>query len=221
MRLAAACAALLVSGSALAKEAETWSFAATGYWNDPREAETQAYASGTVTADRGALHLEGRANYEAIHAQSAFVGWTFSWAGETLKLDATPLVGGVTGAARGPIAGLEATITAGKFDYYIEAEHVNERKEGVSSYNYAWTELGWRASDAVRIGIAAQRTRIYGSEREIQRGPLVQVTAGKATFSAYWFNPGESAQVIIVSAGMGSRHSSEAGRSSKIAGSAS
>ena len=201
MRRAAACAAFFLSLPACAKEeAPEWSFSASAYWNDVRSED--AFASGVVTADRGPLHLEGRANYEAIHAQSAFVGWTFSWGDEALKLDATPLVGGVTGAARGPIAGLEATITAGKFDFYIEAEHVNERKEGISSYNYAWSELGWRPADAWRIGIVGQRTRVYGTPRETQRGPLVQYSLGKATFSGYWLNPGESTQVVILSAGV-------------------
>lgn len=201
MKIVAACIACLVCGAACAKEGDAWSGALTAYWNDVRSED--AFASGVITADKGSLHLEGRANYEAIHAQSAFVGWTFEFGGEALKLDATPLVGGVTGAARGPILGLEATITAGKFDYYIEAEHVNENKEGVSSYNYAWTELGYHATDKLRIGLAAQRTRVYGTPRETQRGPLIQWSPWeKITLAGYWMNPGESSQIAILSAGI-------------------
>lgn len=199
MKVVAAWIACLACGTACARDAEGWSGAVTAYWNDVRG--ENPFASGVVTADHGPLHLEGRANYEAIHAQSAFVGWTFDWGGEALKLDATPLVGGVTGAARGPIAGLEATVTAGKFDYYIEAEHVTELKEGVSSYNYAWTELGWHATDKLRVGIVAQRTRVYGTPRETQRGPLLQWSPwGKVTLAGYWMNPGESCQIVILSA---------------------
>ncbi|HXZ50107.1 MAG TPA: hypothetical protein VEG27_13890 [Usitatibacter sp.] len=182
----------------VAPEAPGWEFSATGEWNAPKGGTD--FASGTFTADRGALHLEARANYEAIHAQSAFVGWTFSWGG-AVKLEATPIAGGVGGSLRGPIAGLEATLSSGAFDYYLEAEHVSVRNEGESSYNYAWTELGWRPAEWLRFGAVGQHTRIYGGDRETQRGGFVQLTHGKATLSAYWFNPGTSDQVLIVSLG--------------------
>jgi hypothetical protein len=196
--LLAAPALLLAAGCAHAED--KWEFNATGYWNDSRPGES--YASGIFLADRGALHLEARANYEAIHAQSAFVGWTFS-AGDAVKLEATPIVGGVTGATRGPIAGLEATVSAGRFDYYVEAEYVRDRSDHETSYTYAWSELGFRPAEWLRLGAVAQRTRIYGGERELQRGPFVQLTQGKLTLSAYWFNPGSSEQVAIVALGVG------------------
>lgn len=179
---------------------EAWEFAATGYWNAPRAGDD--FASGIFAADRGPLHLEARANYEAVHAQSLFVGWTFSW-GESLKLEATPIVGGVTGATRGPIVGLEATVAAGRFDYYVEAEYVRDRSAPDASYTYAWTELGFRPTEWLRMGAVGQHTRIYGGDRERQWGGFAQATFGKATVGAYWFNPGSSQQVVIVSAGVG------------------
>jgi hypothetical protein len=179
---------------ASAPEKPEWEFAATGYWNAPRGGDD--YASGIFAVDRGALHLEARANYEAVHAQSLFVGWTWS-TGEQVKLDFTPIVGFVGGSLRGGIAGFESTVTAGRFDFYIEAEYVRDRAEGASNYTYAWSELGFRPVEWMRLGIVGQRTRIYGGEREIQRGGFAQVEWGKVTFSAYWFNPGSSDQVVI------------------------
>lgn len=179
--------------------APDWEFAATGYWNTSRAGDD--FASGIFAADRGALHLEARANYEAIHAQSAFVGWTFSW-GETVTLEATPILGGVTGAVRGPIVGLEATLAAGRFDYYIEIERVEDRGDKEASYTYAWSELGFRPAEWLRLGIVAQRTRLYGGERELQRGGFAQLTKGAFTLGAYWFNPGSDDQVAIVSLGV-------------------
>ncbi len=173
-------------------EDKAWEFVATGYWNAPKGED--AFASGIFTADHDAWHLEARANYEAIHAQSLFVGYSFSW-GKDVTLDLRPIVGGVTGTARGPIAGVEATIASGPFDYYIEAEHVNDRVGG--NYNYAWTELGWRPAEWVRVGFVGQHSRVYGGDRETQRGGLVQLTHGNVTFSAYWFNPGSSDQIAI------------------------
>jgi hypothetical protein len=194
-RTAIAFVAIAFASSAHGQE-KTWEFSATGYWNDPRGSD--AFASGIFTADHDALHLEVRANYEAVHAQSAFVGYSFSW-GKEVTLDLRPIVGGVTGTARGPIAGLEATVATGPFDYYIEAEHVNDRVGG--NYNYAWTELGWRPAEWLRVGFAGQHTRVYGGDRETQRGGLIQLTHGKFTLSGYWFNPGTSDQIAIVALG--------------------
>jgi hypothetical protein len=200
MRIARALAGAALAAGATLAHAEEWDFAATGYWNAPRGAAD--FASGIFTAERGALHLEARANYEAIHAQSAFVGWTFATKGEgELKLEATPIVGGVTGSARGPIVGVEATISAGKVDFYIEAEYVRGRESRESSYTYAWSELGYRPVEPLRFGIVAQRTRLYGNEREVQRGGFAQYTHGPATLALYWFNPGSSDQVVIGSLG--------------------
>ena len=198
MRIRAALAAGIATFAIAAHaEEKSWEFLATGYWNAPKGGDD--FASGIFTADRDAWHLEARANYEAVHAQSAFVGYGFSW-GDSVKLDARPIVGGVTGTARGPIVGLEATIAGGPFDYYIEAEHVNDRVSG--NYNYAWTELGWRPAEWLRVGFAGQHSRVYGGERETQRGGLVQVTQGKITLSAYWFNPGSSDQIVIGALGI-------------------
>jgi hypothetical protein len=178
-----------------------WEFTVTAYGNSVRNGES--YMSGVFMADKGALHLEGRANYEAIHAQSLFAGWNFSWGDEEgWKLDVTPIAGAVRGPLRGAIAGFEATVTRGRFDFYTEAEHVFDRRVEQDSYSYAWSELGYRVSENLRIGLVGQRTRIYGGSREYQRGGLVQAGLGPATFAVYWFNPGSSDQVVIGSIGL-------------------
>ena len=66
----------------------------------------------TVTADHGALHLEGRYNYEAFETGSAWVGWNFG-VGEKLRLDATLMAGGVFGDTRGVAPGYHLTRLVG------------------------------------------------------------------------------------------------------------
>jgi hypothetical protein len=184
---------------AAAPEKPEWEFVATAYGNAPRGSDD--FASGIAAADRGPLHLEFRANYEAIHAQSAFIGWTFSGEAGGMKLEATPIVGGATGSIGGPIAGVEAAVAMGKFDFYIEAEYVRGRGTREESYTYAWSELGYTPMEKLRLGIVAQRTRLYGGDRDVQRGGFVQATWGPALFGVYWFNPGSSDQVVIGSVG--------------------
>jgi len=181
-------------------ESRQWEFAATGYWNSVRDGHS--YGSGIFIADRGPLHLEARINYEAFHAQSAFVGWTFSFGDDALGLELTPIVGFVGGDVRGAIAGFEATVTAGRFDFYTEVEYVRDRSDKEASYTYAWSELGFRAADWARVGLVGQRTRAYGGEREFQRGGFVQLTKDKVTLGVYWFNPGSRDQVVIGAVGV-------------------
>jgi hypothetical protein len=44
-----------------------------------------------------------------------------------------------------------------------------------------------------------QRTRIYGGDRDIRPGGLLQFTVRNCTAGVYWFNPGAEAQVVMLS----------------------
>ena len=48
------------------------------------------YVQPTLAADRDALHLEARYNYEDRRSVSGFVGWNLE-AGSTLKFEVTPM----------------------------------------------------------------------------------------------------------------------------------
>ncbi len=99
------------------------------------------------------------------------------------------------------IGGIEASVAVSKFDYYIEAEYLDARGEE-PGYLYAWSELGFRPVEWLRLGLVAQRTRIYGGDREFQRGGFFQVTVRRFTAGFYWFNPGSTDQVAILSLGV-------------------
>lgn len=161
----------------------------------------QNYTSGIATADRGPLHLEARVNYESIGARSAFVGWNFS-GGDAVTWELTPLLGGAWGTTQAFVPGLEASLAWKKFDFYVEAEYVRSRADSAENYAYAWSELGWRPVQWLRLGLAGQRTNIYGGDRSFQRGPFAQFTWGAITLGGYWFNPGSSAQIFVGSLGV-------------------
>jgi len=187
------------SGKGAAPAGEpAWELALTAYPTLVRGGED--YTSAIVAADRGPLHLEARVNYESIGARSVFVGWTFS-GGETVTWELTPLLGGAWGATQAFVPGLEASVAWRQFDLYVEAEYVRDSGERDDSYFYAWSELGFRPVGWLRVGVAGQRTRAYGGERDLQRGPFAQVTAGPFTLGGYWFNPGSSDQVFVGSVG--------------------
>ncbi len=180
--------------AASAPEHASWEFAITAYPTAVRGGDN--YTSAIATADRGPLHFEARVNYESVGARSAFVGWTFS-GGETVTWELTPLVGGAWGSTQAFVPGLEASVAWGPLDFYIEAEYVRDSHERTDSYYYAWSELGLRPVEWLRVGAAGQRTRAYGGDRDVQLGPFAQVTWGHFTIGGYWFNPGSNEQVFV------------------------
>lgn len=107
-------------------------------------------------------------------------------------------VGFVGGSTRGVIGGLEASAAISKFDYYIEVEYLNQHRDE-PGYLYAWSELGFRPVEWLRLGVVAQRTRIYGGDRDLQRGGFFQVTVRTVTAGFFWFNPVASDPVAILS----------------------
>ena len=180
-------------------EQPKWEFSLTAYPTSVRSGDD--YTSAIATVDRGPLRFEGRYNYESIGARSAFVGWTFS-GGEAVTWEVRPLLGGVWGTTRAFAPALEASAAWRQFDFYVEAEYVRDNSERKDSYFYAWSELGFRPVEWLRIGLAAQRTRAYGGDRDIQRGPFAQATWGPVTVGGFWFNPGSKDQVFVGSIGV-------------------
>jgi hypothetical protein len=176
----------------------SWEFAVTAYPTVVRGGDN--YTSAIMAADRGPLHLEARINYESVGARSAFVGWTFS-GGEEFTWEITPLIGGAWGSIHAFVPAVEASLGWRKFDFYVEAEYVRDKQGSDSSYFYAWSELGFKPVEWLRLGAAAQRTRAYGGDRDIQRGPFVQVTWDRFTIGGFWFNPGSKEQVFVAAIG--------------------
>ncbi len=171
-----------------------WNFSITAYPTQVRGGEN--FTSGIGIAERGPLHLEARYNYEAIGARSAFIGWNFS-GGETLTWKLTPMLGGGWGDIHAVIPAVEAAVAWQILDFYVEAEYVHDKNEQSDSYTYAWSELGLRPVEWLRFGIAGQRTRLYGGERDFQRGPFAQVTVKQVTLGVFCFNPGADDQILV------------------------
>lgn len=156
------------------------------------------YAQPTVTADRGALHLEARYNYEAFRTGSAWVGWNVG-TGEKLKVEATLLAGGVFGDTRGVAPGYELTVTWRRFELYSEGEYVFDVEESDNSFFYNWAQLGYSATDWLTLGLASQRTRAYQTGLDVQRGIFVGFTHKSLALNVYVFNPGWETPTVVSS----------------------
>jgi hypothetical protein len=156
------------------------------------------YLSPTVTADRGRLHLEARSNYEGLSTGSAWIGYNIS-AGDTVKLELTPMVAGVFGDTTGLAPGLRGTLGWRRLELYTESEIVFDLGEHGDSFIYTWTELTYSPVDWFRFGAVAQRTRAYASDLDIQRGVLAGFSYRRVDVSAHAFNWGWTEPTYVFS----------------------
>jgi hypothetical protein len=189
----------LAGAAAPEGESAAWSGSVTGFYYAMHDQSD--FGVGVAALNRGPLHLEGRYNYEARDAGSAFVGWNFS-GGESLTFAITPIIGALFGSTHGVIPGVEASVAYGPFDAYIEAEYVYDGQNQSNNYYYAWSELGWKPVEWLRLGLAGQRTRVVQTDRDLQRGLFAQLMFGKGTLSVYAFNPDTGSRYTIIALGV-------------------
>jgi hypothetical protein len=156
------------------------------------------YVQPTVTADRGPLHLEARDNYEDRNSVSGFVGWNLQY-GQAVTLQLTPMIGAVAGNTDGIVPALELDLAWRRIELYSEGEYVIDLDPQGSGYLYDWSELSVRATGWLRAGLATQRTRVYQTPRDIQRGPFVSLNIGRVHGSVYVFNPGADDHFVVAS----------------------
>ena len=163
------------------------------------------YLQPIVTADRNALHLESRYNYENLRSLSAFIGWNLE-AGSTVTLEVTPMFGAVVGDTTGVIPAIEATLRFSRFEAYSEGEYVIDVDDRRDRFLYNWFEASVWATDWLRAGIVTQRTRTFQlpgrSQRDIQRGLLGGVGLGRFEGTVYFFNPGSDDSYVVASIGV-------------------
>jgi hypothetical protein len=140
-----------------------------------------------IKADKNKIHLESRYNYEDRKTVSFFAGYNFS-GGKKIEYTITPMLGAVLGNSDGIAPGLEMDFTSGKFELYSEMEFLFEFNDISNGYYYNWTELTYAPRDWLWVGITGQRTRLYQSSLDIQRGILAGVGLKNVALSGYMFN---------------------------------
>ncbi len=181
---------------AAGEKAAAWEYGASLYGYFPPE--DLHYAQPTVIANHGALHLEARYNYEGLKSGSAWVGWNVG-TGETLRLDATLMAGGVVGDTRGVAPGYELTLSYGRFELYSEGEYVFDTDDSADSFFYDWAQLGYSPVEWLKVGLVSQRTRTYHTGLDVQRGLFAGFVYKSLTLSVYVFNPGWETPTVVTS----------------------
>ena len=171
-----------------AEDDRAWSFSASAFTYILSDGGN--YVQPTVGADRGRLHFEARYNYENLETGSAWLGINFS-GGKTLEWAFTPMLGGVFGETTGIAPGFAGSLSWRMLELSSENEYVVDSGDRSDSFFYNWSELTLAPADWFWFGLVTQRTRVYKSEREIQRGLLAGFSVKRANFTGYVFDPDE------------------------------
>jgi hypothetical protein len=156
------------------------------------------FAQPTLAVDRDWLHLEARYNYEAVNTGSLWVGANFEF-GDAVTLALTPMFGVVIGDTDGAAPGLELTLSAWRLELYSEGEWVFDAGERSDSFYYNWTELTVQVTDWMDVGLVAQRTRLYQTDRDVQRGILAGVRWKQASLTGHVFEPFADQPTYVIS----------------------
>jgi hypothetical protein len=173
---------------------KAWSFSASVYtYLVPNDRD---YAQPTFTADRNWLHLEARYNYEDLETGSVWIGYNFSL-GEKLAVEVTPMLGGVFGHTTGIAPGYKGTLSWWKLELYTEGEYVLDAGDSSDNFFYTWSELSLAPVDWFRFGLVVQRTKLYQTDFDIQRGFLVGFSYKWASLTTYVFNPDDKPTFVV------------------------
>jgi hypothetical protein len=122
-----------------------------------------------TSADHKLLHLEARYNYEDRNTASVFGGINFTF-GNQLKLLLTPIAGIAFGHTNGAVPGLEVDLSYKSFDLNSQSEYLFDFSDSENDFAYTYLQLGTSLFKKFKLGLAGQRTRLYQSSLDLQRG---------------------------------------------------
>ncbi len=160
----------------------------------------ESYVSPDFSADHGWLHLEARYNDEALKTGSLWAGYNFN-VGKKLVLNATPMVGGVFGNLNGIAPGRALTLTYKRIQLYGSAEYVFDLENHSNNFFYIWDQVTYSPLRWLQVGLVSQRTRVYQTGLDVQRGVLAGVSHKKVNFTANVFKFGWTTPTEVLALG--------------------
>jgi hypothetical protein len=138
-------------------------------------------------ADKGNLHLEARYNYEDLKTFSGWVGYNF-FGGEDFEYFITPMIGAAVSRTDGIAPGLEITLGYAGFELYSESEYLFDFASSEYNFFYSWSDLTYSPLDWLWFGLSGQRTKLYETEVEIDRGLILGGSYRNFEITGYFYN---------------------------------
>lgn len=141
-------------------------------------------------ADRNWLHLEARYNYEDFETVSLWGGYNFQ-GGRNLEWRLTPMAGLALGNTNAFAIGIETTLTYRKFEFYSEGEALAGFENRENNFIYFWSDLSYTPWDWLTVGLSGQRTRVYQTGKDLQKGLFAGFNYKNASLTTYFYNIGD------------------------------
>jgi hypothetical protein len=112
------------------------------------------------------------------------------------------MLGGVFGNSTGIAPGYKGSLSWWKLQLYSEGEFFFDTGRSSDSFFYNWSELTLSPVEWFRFGLVTQRTRVYQSDRDVQRGLLAGFSYKKVQLTTYVFNPDKGTPLWVVGVGL-------------------
>jgi hypothetical protein len=165
--------------------AEGWSCDAQLSWYGTPD---YSFLMPCLTVTNKHLYLQARYNYEDLATGSFFAGYRF-YGGKKLHFELATSAALILGQTRGAAPDLNLQLEWRSWTLSSESEYLFNFEDYNQDYYYQWTDLTFAPLDWLWVGLSAQRTRIYQTGLDLQRG--ITVGAGKegsVYVNGYLFN---------------------------------
>ena len=74
--------------------------------------------------------------------------------------------------------------------------------DSADNFLYTWSEVAVAPADWWRAGVVVQRTKVYHTAFDIQRGFLVGFSYKRTQVTGYVFNPDASRPTVVIGVGL-------------------
>lgn len=133
------------------------------------------------------LYLQSRFNYESAETYSLSAGYLFN-GGDKFSYEITPMMGIMLGKQYGFLPEISINLSYRNFNLSSDSEYQINLKHPKLNYISTWNEFTFYPKDWLYAGISVQRSRIFNTYLDVQKGIVMGVIINKFTFMGYLFN---------------------------------
>jgi len=89
-------------------------------------------------------------------------------------------------------------LSLGRFELYSEMEYLFEVNANENNFYYNWSDLTYSPADWLWVGISGQRTRLYETDLDIQRGLILGGGWKNWELTSYFYNIGTDDHFVLL-----------------------
>ncbi|HEY4324237.1 MAG TPA: hypothetical protein VGN20_09630 [Mucilaginibacter sp.] len=141
-------------------------------------------------------YIEGRYNYDAINAVSAYLGKSFEKTG-LFSYSITPVAGLVGGRFNGGSVGANIALNCIGLSLSSQSQYTFSIQNKATNFIYSLSDLTYHFK-IISAGVSLQQTAIYQAGATFEKGILIRAEFEKFSFPLYIFNPSTSERYIML-----------------------